>query len=318
MVTKHALRSKRQKNKLTVHGQAVKRQAEKEHWMSSHNLAQITLEGMDIIGYSVAGEENVVAVPQLDVCFDAGKAPQQIIPINHLLLTHGHMDHSAGIVYWLSQRNFCGIAAGTLLAPEPLTGYIKTILDVWGQLDGNPIPVSLLGVKAGDEHQIKPNLFARVFATKHSRGSVGYTVLEKRKKLKEEYLKLSSAEIVELKKRGTTIDYHVELPLVSYLGDTQYAQWAQIDYVMSSNILITECTFFLDEHTERAQVGRHMHADNMPMLMERSRNKHIILTHITQRTGMGEIRKTLRARLPKESYEKIIVLSENNFFPLTN
>ena len=273
---------------------------------------------MDIIGYSVAGEENVVAMPQLDVCFDAGKAPQQIIPINHLLLTHGHMDHSAGFVYWLSQRNFCGISAGTLLAPEPLTGYIKTILDAWGQLDGNPIPVNLVGAKPQDEYQIKPNLFTRVFATKHSRGSVGYTIIEKRKKLKPEYLKLSGPEIVELKKRGTAIDYPVELPLVSYLGDTQYGQFAELDYVMSSKILITECTFFLDEHLERAQVGRHMHADDMVMLMERSQNKHVILTHITQRTGISEIRKALRNRLPKEACEKILVLSENTFFSITN
>jgi ribonuclease Z len=285
--------------------------------MSSHNLAKITLDDLEIIGYSAAGEENVVALPQLDVCFDAGKAPQQIIPINHLLLTHGHMDHSAGIAYYLSQRNFCGISAGTLLAPEPLTEYIKTILDAWGQLDGNSIPVNLVGVKPGDEYQIKPNLFTRVFATKHSRGSVGYTILEKRKKLKPEYLKLSGLELVELKKRGVAIDYAVELPLVSYLGDTQYGQFAQLNYVMSSKILITECTFFLGEHLERAQVGRHMHADDMVRLMEQSDNQHVILMHITQRTGIGDIRRALRDRLPKEACEKIVILSESSFIPLT-
>jgi ribonuclease Z len=285
--------------------------------MPSHRLAQITLDDLEIVGYSAAGEENVVALPQLDVCFDAGKAPQQIIPINHLLLTHGHMDHSAGIAFYLSQRNFCGIAAGTLLAPEPLTGYIKTILDAWGQLDGSQIPVNLVGVKAGDEYQIKPNLFASVFATKHSRGSVGYTVLEKRKKLKPEYLALSGSELVELKKRGETIDYQVELPIVSYLGDTPYGNFAELDYVMSSKILISECTFFLDEHLERAQVGRHMHADDMAQLMERSKNQHVILMHITQRTGIGEIRRTLRQRLSKEACEKILVLSESDFFTIT-
>ena len=285
--------------------------------MASHNLARITLDNLEIVGYSAAGEENVVALPQLDVCFDAGKAPQQFIPINHLLLTHGHMDHSAGIAFYLSQRNFCGIAAGTLLAPEPLTGYIKTILDAWGQLDGNQIPVNLVGVKDGDEYQIKPNLFARAFATKHSRGSVGYTVLEKRKKLKPEYLSLNGAELVELKKSGMAIDYQIELPLVSYLGDTSYGGFSELDYVMSSKILIAECTFFLGEHLERAQVGRHMHADNMIQLMERSQNQHVILMHITQRTGIGDIRRALRDRLPKEACEKILVLSESDFFTIT-
>ena len=86
--------------------------------MPSHNLAHIKIDDLEIIGYSVAGEETVVAVPQLDVCFDVGKAPDQIIPINNILLTHGHMDHAAGIAYYLSQRNFCGISPGTILAPK--------------------------------------------------------------------------------------------------------------------------------------------------------------------------------------------------------
>ncbi|GAI16171.1 unnamed protein product, partial [marine sediment metagenome] len=64
--------------------------------MPSHNLAYIKIDELEIIGYSVAAEETVVAMPQLDVCFDIGKAPNQIIPINNILLTHGHMDHAAG------------------------------------------------------------------------------------------------------------------------------------------------------------------------------------------------------------------------------
>ena len=72
--------------------------------MPSHNLASIKIDDLEIIGYSVAGEETVVAVPQLDVCFDIGKAPDQIIPINNVLITHGHMDHAAGFAYYLSTR----------------------------------------------------------------------------------------------------------------------------------------------------------------------------------------------------------------------
>src|SRR4030042_2077476 len=158
--------------------------------MPSHTLASIKIDDLDIIGYSIAGEETVVAIPKLDVCFDIGKAPDQMISINHILLTHGHMDHAAGFAYYLSQRNFCGQSAGTILAPKNLLTPMKQIIDAWSRLDGNRIPAQLVGVKPGDEYQIKPNLFTRVFPTKHSKGSVGYTVLERRKKLKSEYTKL--------------------------------------------------------------------------------------------------------------------------------
>ena len=147
--------------------------------MPSHNLAHIKIDDLEIIGYSVAGEETVVAIPQLDVCFDIGKAPDQVISINHVLLTHGHMDHSAGFAYYLSQRNFCGISAGTIVAPKNLLKPIREIINSFSRLDGNEIPANIVGVKPGDEHQIKPNLFARVFPTKHSSGSVGYSIIEK-------------------------------------------------------------------------------------------------------------------------------------------
>jgi ribonuclease Z len=276
--------------------------------MPSHNLAHIKIDGLEIIGYSVAGEETVVAVPQLDVCFDVGKAPDQIIPINHILLTHGHMDHAAGIAYYLSQRNFCGISTGTILAPKNLLPPMKEIINAWSRLDGNKIPANLVGVKPGDEYRIKPNLFTRVFPTKHSRGSVGYTVIEKRKKLKTEYKGLTGPQIVELKKQGVEIDYPLEIPIVTYLGDTQYVDFSQLKYIAESKILIAECTFYEGEHSGRAEAGRHMHIDEFATLLDKMNNEHIIITHITQRTPMREIRKILKDALPKDKYDRITLL----------
>lgn len=279
--------------------------------MPSHRLARVEIDDLDIIGYSVAGEETVVAMPQLDVCFDIGKAPDQVIPINHVLLTHGHMDHAAGIAYYLSHRKFCGQSPGTVLIPENLIRSIQQIIDAWGRLDGNRIPAKIVPVKPGDQYQIKPNLITRVFPTKHSRGSVGFAVIETRKKLKSEYHNLSGPQLVELKKQGTTIDYPVEIPIVTYLGDTRYVDFAQLDYIAKSKILIAECTFFVDEHTERADAGRHMHVDEFASLIERMENEYIIITHLTQRTSLTEIKKILKDKLPSKLCDKIILLMDN-------
>jgi ribonuclease Z len=278
--------------------------------MPSHNLAYIKIGELEIIGYSVAAEETVVAMPQLDVCFDIGKAPNQIIPINNILLTHGHMDHAAGIAYYLSHRNFCGQSPGTILAPENLLGPIREVIRAWSCLDGNKIPANLVGVKAGDEYQIKPNLFTRVFPTKHSKGSVGYSVIEKRKKIKPEYANLTGPQIVELKKQGVEIDYPLEIPIVTYLGDTQYVDFSQLKYIVESKILIAECTFYEGEHTERAEAGRHMHISEFATLMEKLQNEHIVITHTTQRTPMREIRRILKQALPPEKFDRIILLMD--------
>lgn len=279
--------------------------------MANHNLACIEIDGLEIIGYSVAGEETVVAVPQLDVCFDVGRAPTRIIPINHILLTHGHMDHAAGIAYYLSHRNFCGLSAGTILAPENLLPPIREVIDAWSRLDGNTIPANLVGVKPGDEYQIKPNLFTRVFPTKHSKGSVGYTVIERRKKLKAEHGGLTGRQIVELKKQGVEVDYPLEIPIVTYLGDTQYVDFSQLEYIVKSKILIAECTFYEGEHTDRAEAGKHMHINEFAQLIKKLQNEYVVITHTTQRTAMHEIRKTLKEALSPEKYDKAILLMAN-------
>ena len=278
--------------------------------MPSHLLAKILLDGLEILGYSVAGEETVIAMPQLDVCFDIGKAPDQIISINHLLLTHGHMDHAAGIAYYLSHRRFCSLPEGVVLAPPNIIAPIREILDAWSSLDGGCIPAKLVPVRPGDEYQIKPNLFVRVFPTKHTRQAVGFCVIEKRKKLKPEYTDLDGPQLVALKKKGVIIDYPVEVPLAAYLGDTQYVDFSQLEYIANCRILIAECTFFADEHTGRADAGRHMHIDEFVPLLERMNNDHIIITHLTQRTSIAEAAKMLREKLDPQIYKKVQFLMD--------
>ena len=280
--------------------------------MPSHYLAKIKINDQEILGYSVAGEETVVGLPQLDVCFDIGKAPDQLISINHVLLTHGHMDHAAGIAYYLSHRKFNGMSAGTVLTPPNTVRPIQQILDAWGRLDGNQIPVKLVGVRPGDEFPIKPNLIARAFPTKHTRESIGFSIIETRKKLKKEYQGLKGPQIVELKKQGVEIENPVEIPLVSYLGDTSYADYSQLKHVSQSKILIAECTFFEEEHIERADAGKHMHIDEFGPLLERMENETILITHLTHRTNILEAREMLQKRLPEEVFRKVILLMDRS------
>lgn len=284
--------------------------------MASHKLLKLEMSDLEIVGYSIAGEETVIAMPQLDVCFDIGKAPDQVISINNVLLTHGHIDHAAGLAYYLSHRNFCGQRPGTVLAPKGLVKPIKDILNAWGKLDGNQVPGDIVGVEPGDEFKVKPNLIARAFATKHSRGSVGYSVIETRKKLKEEYCGLAGPKLVALKKKGAEIDQKIEVPLVSYLGDTKQMDLASMSDVANSKILIAECTFFIDEHIERAEAGRHIHVNEFGEMIEGLNNEHIVIMHTTQRTGIGEIKSILRKKLPEAILKKTVLLMDRNNQPL--
>src|SRR5437868_12828889 len=88
-----------------------------------------------VVGYSVAGEESVVQIPELDVCFDIGRAPHFSLTSNHVCITHGHMDHVAGLAYYLSQRNFQGMQPGKILLPRELGRAAEAMLRAWRDLE---------------------------------------------------------------------------------------------------------------------------------------------------------------------------------------
>ena len=95
---------------------------------------------------------------------------------------------------------------------------------------------------------------------------------------------------------------------MTFIGDTQYIDFSQLDYIAKSKILITECTFYEEDHKERAEAGKHIHIEEFVKLLENMQNEHIIIVHTTQRTGMKEINKILKKAVPQDIYKKITLL----------
>src|ERR1700744_5081240 len=94
-------------------------------------FAKLSLGPHTVIGYSIAGEESVVQIPEPNVCFDIGRCPHFALTSDYVCLTHAHMDHIAGLPYYLSQRNFQGMKPGTILLPADLAGDIDDLLKLW-------------------------------------------------------------------------------------------------------------------------------------------------------------------------------------------
>lgn len=279
----------------------------------SWQLSTIRHDTFTIAGYSVAGEETVICVPELDVVFDIGRAPRQTLAINHVLLSHGHMDHAAGIGYYFSQRDFQGISGGVCLAPTKLVKPLENLLAAWSKVEGHPSPHRFVGMEPGDDYTIRRGLLARAFATRHVGPTLGFTIIDERQKLKDEFLGLTGPEIVELKQKGVEITRRVEAPLITYLGDTAKGSYIDLPYVRQSKVLLIECTFFDEDHRRRAKLGKHLHVEDLPEVLEGMENEKIVLTHLTRRTNMGQARRILKKILPPEILERIVFLMSRRF-----
>ena len=278
-----------------------------------YRLSEVACDGFSLAGYSVAGEESIVIAPELDCCFDIGKCPREALTVNHVLLTHGHMDHVAGLPYYFAQRDFQGIANGTALVPHGLVEPIEDLMKAWGRVEGHVPPHRLVGMSPGEDFAIRRDLVVRAFATRHTTESLGFSVIDVRQKLKSDYEGLTGPEIVELKSQGVQVTRRVEIPLVTYLGDTAAEDFSALPCVSQAQVLLIECTFFDDDHTARARAGKHLHVDDLPGVLSGMHNEKIIICHVTRRTHMGQARKRLRKAIDAETLKKVSFLMSRQY-----
>lgn len=273
-------------------------------------LRHTELAGIKVFGFSLAGEETVVAAPEYNVCFDAGRAPREIIPIDNLCVSHGHMDHTAGIAYYLSQRNFIGTAPGRVIVHRSLAQAVQRLMDVWSEIEGHHTPFEVVGVVAMEDVSLRRDLIVRPFDVNHGAGAIGYTLIEVRHKLKEEFIGKTGPQLVALKRSGVEIQRRAEAPILTYTGDTAIGRFLDLDFVRRCPALIVECTFFDREHLHRARAGRHMHVEDLPKVLEAVPDAEVLLTHHTRRTDLRFARRMVDRILSSRDRDRVAFLME--------
>lgn len=281
-------------------------------------LADYTFEGIRVLGSSLAGEESFVVVPELNLAFDVGRGAREVVGVDHVLLTHGHMDHAAGIAYYFAQRMFLDNEPGNLYLPKPLVEPARRLLRIWADIDGHEPPANVHAAIPGQDIELRRDLIVRPFLVnhpcrRHDRSRVdglGYAAIEVRRKLKDEYRELTGPQLVELKRKGVEITRRVELPLVAYCGDTAPGDFLDLDCVRNARILLLECTFADPEHVERARAGNHVHVTDLRGILPRVNNPRIVLTHLSRRTPLSEARTLLRRELGAEADERVTFLMD--------
>lgn len=267
-----------------------------------------------IQGYSIAGEETVVQVPELDVCFDIGRCPRFALTSAYVALTHGHMDHAAGLAYYFSQRHFQGMGIGTVLCSPPLAEAIRRMMEAWVGIEAQRTPFKVIPMNPADEtgeFQIKKGFYLRAFETIHTQPSLGFAVIEKRSKLKEQYAGLPQSKLVELKEAGEQITYTKEVPQVTFTGDTAPGAHFTRPEITKARVLITECTFLEAGHRDRARIGKHMHISDIAKLLPNVEAEAVVITHLSRRTHFGQAKEQLQKALPPEQQDRVFLLMDH-------
>lgn len=274
------------------------------------SLGFLYLPPFRLFGESVAGETTCLQVPELDLGFDIGACPRAMLPSKHLAITHGHMDHIGALAYYCSQRRFQGMGNAKIVCDARIAPAIKRMMEGFVDLERQRTPYDLIALQPDQPIEIKNNMMLRGFQTEHTCPSFGYTVVERRTKLRQEYVDLPQEKLRELKDRGVEITRSLEIPLICYTGDTAPGPHLIREDVRKAQIVVAECTFFEPDHKERAKVGMHMHLDDICEWLRVLECQHLVLVHVSRRTDMAYARKRLAEVAGPKHAERVLFLMD--------
>ena len=263
-----------------------------------------------VYGESIAGESTCLQIPELDLGFDIGSCPRAMLSSKHLCISHGHMDHIGSLAYFCSQRRFQGMGTAKIVCDARIAPAIKRMMDGYVDLERQRTLYDLLPLMPDQPLEIKNNVLLRGFETEHTCPSFGYTVSERRTKLRPEFGELPQEKLRELKERGTEITRSFEVPLIAYTGDTIPGPHLIREDVRKAQIVISECTFFEPEHKERAKVGMHMHLDDVAEWLRILECQYIVLIHVSRRTDMNYARKRIAEVAGPKHVERVLFLMD--------
>jgi len=224
-----------------------------------------------------------------------------------VLLSHGHLDHSSGLVSWVHQRS---LAAGNrnrkrhsiVYCPVESVEALERVFECAQAFrPTRPLGVQVCGVSAANFFgPVSGSLYVRPFVTTHRIASLGFTLLQRNKKLKACYQGLEGRELGRLRREGTAIEDEHIVPVLAYTGDTTLEPVLKCEEALTCALLILECTY-LDDSREIscAQERGHIHLDEVIRNADAFVNTgHLLFMHISQIYSNREVERIFLEKLP--------------------
>ncbi|HEX7253628.1 MAG TPA: MBL fold metallo-hydrolase [Thermoanaerobaculia bacterium] len=265
---------------------------------SGRGRVRVEAAGIEIEGVSVAGHESFYKLPGFRVLLEFGRAPEDTVSYATIFLSHGHLDHAAGLAHHASRRRLAGLPAARVFLPEPAIEDVRQWLAASERLEAVTYGVELRPARPGESIPLRRDLEVRCLPGRHRVPSVGYLLNDVRHKLRDEFAGRPGAEIASLRVRGIEVTRREETPLLAYPGDCGAEIFEAAPELFSARVLLIECSFLLSEDVERARRYGHLHLQDFLEREDLFRNEAIVLTHFSQRYLPHEIRRALEGLPP--------------------
>ncbi len=270
---------------------------------------RIDAAGIVIEGVSIAGHESFYKLPGFRCLLEYGRAPEDTVGYRTVLLSHGHLDHAAGLAHHASRRRLGGLLPPRVFVPREAAEDLSAWIGACERLERVDYGIELVPVAPGTRVSLRRDLDVEVLPGRHRVPSVGYLFREIRHKLREEFTSRTAAELAALREAGAALTRREEIPLLAYTGDCGAEIFDAAPDLFGARVLLIECSFLRPEDIARAREYGHLHLQDFLDRAERFENDAVVLTHFSLRYAASEIRERLR-NLPENLAKRVVLFLE--------
>lgn len=259
-----------------------------------------------ITSYSTALFSTWVFVEELGLLFDAGDGVmahllQKSRKIKQVFISHADRDHLNGLpqFYQLNARE----GFPKIYYPRD-SGSFPAMHSFLQKFDPHLIGTEWIPIAEKMEFAVKGDYFVESIRNGHILAddkitkSLSYKVLEKKRKIKEEFLGLSGKEIAALiKEKGKDfLTKEKRETVFGYSGDTpveEYERWE------NTKILMHEATFLSREDGQKNHANKHSNLEDVLEMVAALNVEKLILSHFSSRYSKEDIDQAIRANCKK-------------------
>lgn len=238
---------------------------------------------------------------RFNLLFDAGEGVatsllNRVFGIRKVFLSHGHADHIAGLTNLINIRNLgAGDQTADLTIYYPRQNTLIELLRDYLARTQSELSFNLVwkALDADERIDLDPKrgkVFLRTFRTQHSHKqlSLGFNIIEVRRRLREEFVGKPQEEINQAiwKLGKDNVAEVFEQTIFSYGGDSRPIPPAR---VQGSLLLCHECTYLRHEDDERNFQQHSILGEVLETAIKADVNA-LLLFHLSLRYTVDEIR----------------------------
>lgn len=217
---------------------------------------ELSLGGITLLGASVAARATAFAVPELDVALDVGRLTPALAERSVVLLTHGHLDHLAGVLAYFNVRARLHPGEPTrVLGPPEVVGPLRQALAFMPGMESVRRRMQLDEVvQPACPEQRVPLAHGQAvpFELDHGVPGLGWRLFRP----------------------------GAPRPLLVYGGDSATTVYERDPGLLDADIALVECTFVEPNRRVAARLSGHAHILDWLELAPRLSADYLVLAHL--------------------------------------